>query len=171
MTDRIIIAIDPDVEASGLAIIDCTYKPPTIDYTHLPIPELIDFILELHHRATATDTPLKVYVEAGWINKTNWHLVTRDNNLTAAAKGRQAGRNHQVGLDICAFLAHYKIPYAEVAPLRKCWRGKDRKITHEELETVVSWVISGGMPRRRSNQEERDALLLAWVEAGLPIRL
>ncbi len=53
----------------------------------------------------------------------------------------------------------------EAQPLVKCWKGSDRKITHEELDRIV-----GGMPGRRSNQEERDALLLAWSRSGLPIR-
>ena len=52
----------------------------------------------------------------------------------------------------------------------KCWKGKDRKITHEELDTIVRWVNDTGLPRKRSNQEERDALLLAGEKSGFPIK-
>jgi hypothetical protein len=45
------------------------------------------------------------------------------------------------------------------------WRGKDRKITQEELAAIV------GQELPRTNQEGRDAALLAWVMAGLPLKL
>lgn len=167
---QIIIGIDPDVEASGMAVIDTTAGDgkPRIELTVLPLPELIDHIGTTV--AAAGETPVRIFIEAGWLNKGNWHLNPRDNKQLAAAKGRQAGRNHQLGLDICALLDHRKIRHSETVPLIKCWKGKDRKITHEELDTIVRFVNGIGLPRKRSNQEERDALLLAWAHAGLPIR-
>jgi hypothetical protein len=59
---------------------------------------------------------------------------------------------------------HYGIEAVEQRPLQKHWRGKDGKITHEELASFTG--IMG-----KTNQEGRDAALLAWVCAGLPIRL
>ena len=41
-------------------------------------------------------------------------------------------------------------------------KGKDRKITHEELTAIVGKI-------KHTNQEGRDAALLAWVHAGLPL--
>lgn len=166
---QIIVGIDPDVEASGIGIIDTTdAKRLRVDYTTLPLPDLIDRIEAI--TTGAGSYPARVFIEAGWRNKGNWHLNPRDTKQLAAAKGRQAGRNHQLGLDICAMLDHRGIRHTEVPPLNKCWKGKDRKITHEELDTIVRWTNGAGLPRKRSNQEERDALLLAWEESGLPIK-
>lgn len=163
---QLIIGIDPDVEASGLGIIHAKPEGLLINYCTLPLPELVETLLWL---VSKTEDPVRIYIEAGWLNKGNWHLNPRDNRQLAAAKGRQAGRNHQLGLDLCAMLDHHGIKHSEVTPLVKCWKGKDRKITHEELDTIVRRINHTGLPRKRSNQEERDALLLAWTQSGLPI--
>jgi hypothetical protein len=49
-------------------------------------------------------------------------------------------------------------------PLKKNWKGKDGKITHKELALFTG--LTG-----RTNQEARDAGLIAWIFAGLPIRI
>jgi hypothetical protein len=59
---------------------------------------------------------------------------------------------------------HYGLHVTLRRPLTKCWHGKDRKITQAELEAITGTA-------GRTNQEMRDAALLAWVEAGLPIRV
>ena len=53
-----------------------------------------------------------------------------------------------------------------IKPLRKIWHGRDKKITHDELCQITKMINV-----RRTNQEERDAALLAWEHAGLPIRI
>lgn len=165
---QIIVGIDPDVEASGIGIIDTTACELTVDYTVLPLPKLVERLQSIVLQEKIH--PVRIFIEAGWLNKGNWHLAPRDTKQVAAAKGRQAGRNHQLGLDLCTLLDHQGIPHTEVLPLIKCWKGKDRKITHEELDAIVRWVNGTGLPRKRSNQEERDALLLAWEKSGLPIK-
>ena len=57
---------------------------------------------------------------------------------------------------------HYGLDVTEMNPLPKKWSGKDGKITKEELES-----FTGPLPR--CSQDERDAALLAWVHAGLPV--
>lgn len=166
---KIVIGIDPDVTASGVGIIDITEDAVTTDITSTPLPTLITTLIEHHRRATERATPFRLYIEAGWFNKGDWHLNPRDNKQLAAAKGRQVGRNHQLGLDICSLLDFHNIPHTEVAPLIKCWKGRDRKITHEELDSVVRNINGQGLTKKRSNQEERDALLLALVRGGFPI--
>lgn len=174
---RIIIGIDPDIEASGIGIvtIDAEGKVTTSIGRH-PLPGLVERLVHLKAEQDA-DTRLgdpvpdtRIYIEAGWLNQGNWHLSPKDTRQLAAAKGRQAGRNHQLGLDLCALLEHQGIQHQLVRPLQKCWKGKDRKITHQELDTIIRRVNHTGMTKKRSNQEERDALLIAWVQSGLPIR-
>lgn len=166
-TPQIIIGIDPDVDESGMGIISMNRTGILVDYSTHKLPEMVDTLRNLVEKS---EDPVSIYIEAGWLNQGNWHLNPKDNKRLAAAKGRQAGRNHQLGLDLCAWLDHYDIKHTEIYPLAKCWRGKDRKITHEELNEIVRNVNGTGLPRKRSNQEERDALLIAWVKSGLPIK-
>ena len=181
---RIIIGIDPDVESSGLGIVNISSNGKVVTtYSHHPLPELVNTLVLLtadqRRPQSLTDKiiydkpplpEIHIYIEAGWLNQGNWHISPRDSRQAAAAKGRSAGRNHQLGLDLCALLNHQGIKHQLIKPLQKCWKGKDRKITHSELDTIVRWVNREGLPRKRSNQEERDALLIAWVQSGLPIR-
>ena len=73
------------------------------------------------------------------------------------------GRNHQIGIDIADIARHFSLDVRLQPPLRKIWTGKNRKITHEEICAITGYTA------KRSNQEERDAMLLAWTSANLPI--
>lgn len=157
-----VIGIDPDTERSGYALIDMETKKVNIETVALPA--LIDMVDSIQSSALATDKRLTVYVEAGWLNLNNWHLGFRDTKAMAAAKGKAVGRNHQRGMDICELLTYRGISVVQVPPLKKVWRGKDRKITHEELAAIVG-------PIKHTNQEGRDAALLAWYHAGFPIKI
>jgi len=106
-----------------------------------------------------------VVVEASWMIQANWHVNKFDRRNRAAAKGYDVGRNHQVGMLIVEMCKVNGIPVVEHIPLRKCWSGKDRKITHEELTQFCP------VDKTRTNQEMRDAVLLAWAFADFPIRL
>lgn len=162
-TKRYIIGIDPDVDRNGYALIDMETRKVTVETIELP--RLIDTINAQRAIADMEGKRLKVYVEAGWLNASNWHLTFRDSKQRAAAKGKAVGRNQQRGKDICELLIHNGISVVQVPPLRKIWGGKDYKITHDELVEVV------GQQVKHTNQEGRDAALLAWVHAGLPVRL
>lgn len=157
-----VIGIDPDTERSGYALIDIETRKVSIETVALPA--LIDMVDSIQSSALATDKRLTVYVEAGWLNVNNWHLGFRDTKAMAAAKGKAVGRNHQRGMDICELLTYRGISVVQVPPLKKVWRGKDRKITHEELTAIVG-------PVKHTNQEGRDAALLAWYHAGFPIKM
>ncbi len=156
-----IIGIDPDTEHNGYAMIDMDTRKVTVATPTLPV--LLDMVDVVQSMALATDRYLTVFVEAGWMNLPNWHLNFRDSKQMAAAKGRALGRNHQRGMDIIELLMYRGVDTKAVAPLRKIWKGKDRKITQRELEAIVGKV-------GRTNQEGRDAAILAWVNAGLPLR-
>ncbi len=162
MTTRHIIAIDPDVTKSGVAFLHLPSRE--LHCEALAFPDLIDDLHAVHEAATALSEPLTVVVEAGWINHSNWHTKARESARTAAAKGRDAGRNHEVGRKIIEMARHMGIETVEQRPLRKCWQGADRKITAPELAAITGYT-------RRTSQDMRDAALLAWVYAGLPVRL
>lgn len=154
MKPRIIIGIDPDCSASGIAIIDKESQYMVLDV--LPFPNLINLILKIEHNFV-------VIVEAGWLIKSNWHIKANDSKSVSSAKGNSVGRNHETGRKIVEMLKYHNINVIEQRPLQKCWKGKDRKITHEE----ISKIIPNFPPK--SNQENRDAALIAWTFKDIKI--
>jgi hypothetical protein len=157
-----IVAIDPDVEKSGVA--ELSPQRRLLEVTNLTFPQLLDYLQARKKMSDVAHTSLIVVVEAGWLNQSNWHLRSKDNARVASAKGNSAGRNHEVGRKIVEMCRHYGIEVIEQRPLKKCWKGKDGKITHEELASFTG--LTG-----KTNQDARDAALLAWTFANLPIRL
>lgn len=149
------IGIDPDVEMSGVARVDVAEGAAWADT--LPLPQLIDFVSGI---ALGPGRSAVVVVEASWTSSHNWHVNAREGVRAAAKTGYNVGRNHQTGMDIVELLRHRGIEVVEKPPLVKIWKGRDGKITHEEMTAICGW------DRKRSNQEERDALLLAWDFSG-----
>lgn len=157
-----IIAIDPDISKSGVAFL----KPSTkqLEVSNLTFPQVVDYLNQAKSVRDKTGETLIVLVEASWLIKGNWHLSSWERRQRAASKGYDVGRNHETGKKIVEMCQHLEIDVLEHYPLRKCWKGKDGKITHEELSSFTG--LTG-----RTNQDARDAVLLAWSFANLPIRL
>jgi hypothetical protein len=153
----IIIGIDPDVKKSGVGVVSRERKG--VEVFSRSFPELLEYL-----KMAATHTSVVVVVEASWKISTNWHTGRGDSIRTAARKGKDAGRCHEVGRKIVECARYYGLEVVERLPLKKIWKGKDGKITDEEIKAFMP--IQG-----RTNQEERDAALLAWDYAGLPIRI
>ena len=157
-----IIGIDPDVDKNGVALLDCNTK--TLTVCTLSFPDLLDYLLYQKRQAEVAGKNIIVTIEAGWKNQGNWHLKRQDNKAVAVAKGVHQGRNEQVSRIIGQMCERYELRYEFIKPLRKCWRGEDGKITHEELAYFTG--LKG-----RTNQEGRDAALIAWVYAGFAVRV
>lgn len=160
---QVIVGIDPDVERSGIAYLDVT-KDPALSLNALHFPVLIEYLRTIKMQCAKEDKTLRVIIEAGWLNRSNWHLNPRDSKAVIAAKGNQAGRNHEVGRKIAEMCLYHEIPHELIKPLTKMWKGRERKISATEFNEITGY-------RGRTNQEMRDAGLLAWVWAGLPIRI
>jgi hypothetical protein len=167
MAQQIVIGIDPDVTANGVACVDVAAR--SVKATTMPFPDLLDYLRSTKREADTQGRPLHVIIEAGWLNRSNWHLLCRDSKAAAAAKGNHVGRNHETGRKIAEMCEHWQIPFSLVRPLPltarggiKLWRGKGGKITQEEIIRILPL-------RNRTNQEGRDAALLAWTWAGLPL--
>ena len=163
MNRRVIIGIDPDVEQSGVARVDKEARKAWAD--RLPFPLLIDYLHGVQAECKRTGAILQVYIESTRSITHNWHLKPSDSKAVAAAKGRNIGAMQEVGRLVAEMCEHCGIDATEIPPFKKCWKGKDGKITHDELSAFVP-----GLPSR-TNQEERDAMLLAWNHAGFPIRI
>ena len=162
-----IIGIDPDVEKNGVAFLECATK--RLEVTALTFPDLLDFLRSTQRQAEVQQKNIRVIIEAGWLNKAHWHLTPKDSKQSAAAKGNAAGRNHEVGRKIAELCKHWQLPYELMKPLALkvggayLWNGKDGKITHDELAAFTG--IMG-----KTNQEGRDAALIAWTWAGFPVQ-
>ena len=158
---EIVIGIDPDVNKSGVAYLDTTTK--SVEVISNSFPQLIDYLQRIAKNFNISGRVV-VVVEASWLISTNWHTKREDSVRKAARKGKDAGRCHEVGRKIVECARYYGLEVVEKLPLKKIWKGKDGKITDEEIKAFIR--IEG-----RTNQEERDAALLAWEHAGLPIRI
>ena len=148
---RLVVGIDPDVDKSGVGIIDLDTKE--ISKAELRLPELVEYLQGIED--------VMVIIEAGWKNSSNFHLKNKG-QWHASKIGEQVGRNHEVSKIIGEFCDYHHIPYRFVKPLSKCYRGREGKISHEEL---VELIEERGltMPKCRTNQEVRDAIRLAIV--------
>ena len=162
-TRHYFIGIDPDVEKNGVAIVEKETRH--LECAALTFAQTLDYLQWVAKRAAESGASVKVYVEAGWMNRTNWHLKKWDNRGQVVAKGVSQGRNEQVSRLLGEMCEAYGMQWQFLKPFRKVWNGKDRKITHEELCAVTGLVYG------RTNQEMRDAALIAWVSAGLPVRI
>lgn len=152
MKKKYVIGIDPDSDKSGIGVVD-TEQRKVVYMDALRFPALINTIKDYSLGGNAI-----VYVEAGWLNASNWHTHKGDSPWLAAKKGVGVGMNQMVGKLIIEVCEANHIAVLPIKPLRKCWNSRDKKITHTELDEVV-----GGLPDKRSNQEARDAALIAWV--------
>ena len=164
-----VVGIDPDVDKSGCAFLDVE-KKEFISAKGQTLTELMLFFQKLLYLQQTENKKILVVVEAGWKNESNWHLTAaaryaRNPLARAAAIGGDAKRNQQRGRDILEIAnGFFGFDISDPKPLKKCWAGKDGKITHQELAAFTN--LQG-----RNNQDVRDAALLAWVSANLPIRI
>lgn len=164
----IVIGIDPDADKNGVATL--FRESRLLRATALTFPETLDYIRYAQSQARANGQTLRVIIEAGWLNKTHWHVSYSDSRQAAAAKGNAVGRNHETGRKIAEMCQHWEIPHELMKPLAlkaggvNLWQGKDGKITAEELTEITG--LKG-----RTNQEARDAALIAWTWAGLPVSI
>lgn len=150
-----IIGIDPDCEKNGVAIV----SPATrlLNCECLTFAQTIFYLQFFKRNMEEKSRSFIVVIEAGWLNRSNWH--THGNAKLAAAIGRSTGMNHQTGILLAQMCDYYKIPYKLQKPLKKCWKGTDGKITHEELTKQLQLRGYTDIPKR-TNQEQRDAVLL-----------
>ena len=173
-----ILAVDPDVEKSGFALLDC--KSQTfVRLETLSFADAIRFFDDLSGNESIT--PLRIVIEDTDVS-VNWHTDFYFKEMAKArfnigickmVLGKCAAVGRNTGL--CHATYRHLMEYAEKRgfgsmlkakkPLKKMWHGTDGKISHNELKVFVS-----GLPAR-TNQEMRDAALLAWDEAGFPIRI
>jgi hypothetical protein len=149
-----IIAIDPDVTKSGVAVLDVTSK--NLSTYAMSFPILIDFIYSFPDKES-----IRFAVEAGWLNrKSNFHGYYGNRGERIA---KDVGANHETGKKIVEMCEHKGYFISLVKPLEKRWKGPRGKITHSELESVLK-RRKIALNKKRTNQDERDSILIAIHE-------
>lgn len=144
----LIVAIDPDVGKSGIAI----RNNEQISLKSMHFWELCDWIV------TNADHIGEVRIECGYLNaKANWH--SSKSAGVSSRVGTHVGANHQVSrllVQLCRQkLSSHNIVTKEIKPLKKQWKGAGGKISHAELVSIFNY-----REKKATNQEERDAYLL-----------
>lgn len=167
-----VIGIDPDITKNGVACIRRSRRELEVEY--LTFPETLEYVKSKYRtwkeiNSSAAPASFMVYVEAGWLNKGNWHVMDSRNghfspSAWAAAVGKSDGECSAVSKKLIECFEYYGIPVTPQKPLRKYWKGPDRKITHEELVKELELYKVSHNLGKRSNPEKRDAALIALVK-------
>lgn len=162
-----VIGIDPDSKASGFAWVEVAERK--VQMLTLTFPQLLEKLGTRGHLLSTL-----IVVEASWLNgHHNWHSKAGEGRRVSSSKGYDIGRNHETGRKIVEMCQHQNMEVLEIHPLKKCWKGPDGKITHEELSSIFkcSGVEVDDKHRNRSNQEERDSAWIALNYSGIPIKI
>ncbi len=158
MNHDYIIAIDPDYKKSGVAILDSVSRS-LVRAEALAFPDVIKVFAEYKEMNCI------VVFENSAFTTNNWHVGYRDTVYKAAALGRSVGLCHATAQHLLEVAEDMHLATDTVVPFHKCWKGPDGKITQGEAAQFMK-----GLPVR-TNQDVRDAALIAWLYAELPIRI
>lgn len=159
----VIIGIDPDSSKNGVAFLEVATK--RLEVASLNFWQLHSYLSWVKEQSVKFSQTALVVVEHSNYTTHNWHIKGHSNKAVASRMGYDVGRCHRTGELIEEMCDNLGLEYKQQAPLTKIWKGQDRKITHEEIVKIT------GLIAQRTNQEERDAILLAWAVAEIPIRL
>lgn len=134
-----LIGIDPDVDKSGVA----DYDPETKEISLMNLT-----FFEIYEYLESYNVPVKVFIEAGWLNKSNWHRIDTGTSSINAKIGQRTGANHEVGKKIAEMCEYLRIDYELVKPTRS-------KVNAEMFKKITKYT-------KRTNQEQRDAAMLVF---------
>jgi hypothetical protein len=138
--EKIFIGIDPDTDKNGVAI---WYKQlKKLELSNLRFFELFSLLSELK-----TKYDICVIVDAGWLNKSNFHAIGTNKGINAKI-GERVGANHETGkkiVEMCEYL---------------CIQNALHKPTKTKAKAAEFAALTGF--KGRTNQEVRDAGLLVF---------
>lgn len=173
----LLFGIDPDTEASGWAVVNLNDRSVHLEtISFLRVLDQLNFfeaLCSLHEHRGDKECAYRFVLEDIWSTTHNWHASPRDNHRVVAKKGYSLGRCAMVG-ELLRDAIHEKgFPLICQKPLLKHWRGPDGKITHSEILEVCRYhnLTLPKSKQARTNQEERDALLLAIHHIATPTKL
>jgi sulfur carrier protein ThiS len=131
------IGIDPDVTKSGVA-----YKNgKTVELYNYSFFDLFDYLKSLK----LSQEKIIVYIECGFLNKSNWH-TTNGSNAINAQIGQRTGANHETAKKIVEMCVYLELKYFEIKPTKS-------KVNADFFKQITKID-------KRTNQEQRDAYML-----------
>jgi hypothetical protein len=137
---KLFIGIDPDTSKNGVAF---WYKESQkLELENLTFFKLFDAIKELNRHYSIT-----VVIDAGWLNKSNFHVVGTNKNVNGKI-GERVGANHETGKKIAEMCQYFCIDYILNKPTKS-------KVNKETFEKITGY-------KGRTNQETRDAGMLVY---------
>lgn len=137
---KLFIGIDPDTKKNGVAF---WYKDSQkLELENLTFFELFEAIKNLKRNFI-----IKVIVDAGWLNKSNFHVTGINKNINGKI-GERVGANHETGKKIVEMCEYLGVEFE----LNKPTKSKVNKDTFEKLTGY----------KGRTNQETRDAGMLVF---------
>lgn len=136
---KMFIGIDPDVDKSGVAIsVPADNSMALNNYSFFQVFDCL--------KRVKADYDVRVIIEAGWMNKSNWHASSRNSSAAAAQIGQRTGANHEVAKKLAEMCRYLNIPYEEVKP--------EKSKVDSKYFAAITGITS------RTNQEQRDAAML-----------
>ena len=132
------IGIDPDVTKSGVALKD----KAKIELYNMSFFKLFDYL-----QTFQGIKDVEVYVECGFLNKSNWHKVNGSNSVNAQI-GQRTGANHEVAKKICEMCEYLGLTHFKVKPTKS-------KVNAEFFRQITKI-------EQRTNQEQRDAFMIIY---------
>ncbi len=139
MEKPLLIGIDPDVTKSGVAYLERSTKK--LELSNKTFFQLLQYLQSLPINQT------KVIIEAGWLNKSNWHTVKGSPAINAQI-GQRTGANHETGKKIGEMCEYLGLQFEFHKPIKS-------KIDHKLFQKITG--VTG-----RTNPEMRDAAMLVW---------
>lgn len=136
------IGIDPDVTKSGFAL---THQNQ-IEITTYSFFELFDKFCQITLKYPKNQ--ILIYIECGFLNKSNWHKIQKGTSNINAKIGERTGANFETAKKICEMCDYLGLKYIQVKPTRK-------KLNATEFKAITKI-------EKRTNQEMRDAFMLIF---------
>lgn len=137
---KILIGIDPDVDKSGVAFL----QGDQLKLQNLTFFELFD-MLKFYKEKEVKPT---VYVECGFLNKSNWHKKNAYSAAMNSKIGERTGANFETAKKIVEMCIYLKLPYEQVRPSKS-------KTSNDYFKKITGI-------QTRTNQEQRDAFMLVF---------
>ncbi|WCM42423.1 hypothetical protein MG290_01770 [Flavobacterium sp. CBA20B-1] len=142
MKNKISIGIDPDCDKSGFSLINGEhYELQTL--TFFDIFKRFKELILLHGTECIT-----VYIECGFLNKSNWHKIVNQSANVNAKIGERTGANFEVAKKLCEMCEYLGLKYIQVRPTR-------RKLDASTFKSITKI-------NQRTNQEMRDSFMLIF---------
>jgi hypothetical protein len=137
---KFLIGIDPDVDRSGYAAI-------TGDQLTLDNLNFFQLFEKLKYFVECQNKPI-VYIECGFLNKSNWHNKSDRSAAFNSKIGERTGANFETAKKIIEMCEYLQISYVKIKPTA-------RKTTNDYFKSLTGH-------KGVTNQEQRDAFMLIF---------